>query len=242
MKYFRTAINTLLWGSGALLWLGLSTLCAFPVLYFWPGKDGHRVRKFVYIQSKGILVFIRLCAKKLTVEKTDTPLGPCVVTANHQSALDLYTVAALGFDNVLYITKGWVFNLPFFRFVMNGAGYIDAEKTPPQIMLEQCRKAAQNGCAIMLFPQGSRKNPQARFKSGAFFLAEQLNLPVVPMAISGTGKMLPVGSIWLRASRVVLKQFEPISPRSYSGELGHLKMAQDVKKKIMDFVNTQEAK
>ena len=239
MGFLRTFFNTVFIGSAAILWLMLSSAVAAPFLYFKRDTKDRAVRKFVYIQSCGIVRFMRLAAKSFKVETALRPEGSCIVAANHASALDLYTVCAFGFDNVLYITKGWVFKLPFFRYVMNGAGYIDAEKTPPEQMLALCRKAAENGCDIVLFPQGSRKNPQARFKSGAFYLAQQLNLPVVPVALKGTGKMLPAGSFIIKPADIVLKSFAPVYPKDFSGEIGHLRMAQTVKKQIMDFVNKE---
>lgn len=239
MGCLRTFFNTVFIGTAAILWLAFSSVIAAPFLYFKKDKIGRAVRKFVYIQSCGIVKFIRLAAKSFKIETAPRPQGSCIVAANHASALDLYTISAFGFDNVLYITKGWVFKLPFFRYVMNGAGYIDAEKTPPDKMLALCRKAVQNGCDIVLFPQGSRKNPQARFKSGAFYLAQQLDLPVVPVALKGTQNMLPAGSFTIKSADIVFKSFEPVYPKDFSGEIGHLRMAQAVKKQIMDFVNKE---
>lgn len=237
MGYLRTFFNTVFIGAAAILWLVFSSAVAAPFLYFKRDKTARAVRKFVYIQSCGIVNFIRLASKSFKVESAPRPKGSCIVAANHASALDLYTISAFGFDNVLYITKGWVFKLPFFRYVMNGAGYIDAQKTPPEQMLALCRKAAEDGCDIVLFPQGSRKNPQARFKSGAFYLAQQLDLPIVPVALKGTQDMLPAGSFTIKAADIVLKSFGPVYPKDFNGEIGHLRMAQAVKKQIMDFVN-----
>lgn len=240
MYALRTFLNTALFGTSAILWLFFSGLAAGPFLWLFPGKYGRNVRKFVYVQSKGILFFVRACARKYRVQCVTRPTGPCVVVANHESALDLYTVAALGFSNVVYITKGWVFKLPFFRFVMNGAGYLDAEKTPPEEMLLRCRQAVENGCDIVLFPQGSRKNPQARFKSGAFYLAEKLNVPVIPVAIAGTGKILPPGSIWLHPADVLIQSIAAVRTQDFSGPVIHLEMARTVKNKIMEVVNKEE--
>ena len=223
-----------------MAWLFLSTLVAFPFLWFKSTDKDKAVRKFVYIQSRGIVWLMRLASRSFRVEPAaKRPAGSCVVVANHASAVDLYTVSAFGFDNVVYITKGWVFKLPFFRYVMNGAGYIDAEKTSPTEMLDICKRAVQKGCDIVLFPQGSRKAPHARFKSGAFYLAEQLNLPVVPMAIAGTQYMLAAGDLMIKPADIVLKVFPAKYPQDYPGELGHLHMAQDVKKQIMDFVDKE---
>ena len=241
MNALRTLFNTAFLGSAAILWLAVSAAAAAPFLWLFGDKNGRSVRKFVYVQSRGIVFFMRLASRGLRVETAPRGNGPFMVAANHASALDLYTIGALGFDNVLYITKGWVFKIPFFRFVMHAAGYLDAEKTPPEEMLAKCREAVADGCSIVLFPQGSRKNPQARFKSGAFYLAEKLNLPVVPVALAGTGEMLPAGSMCIRPARVVIKSFPEIACGNYRGELGHLKMAQDIKKLIMDFVNKENA-
>lgn len=239
MAGLRTAFNTICIGGAAIVWLFVSALLAFPFLWLKSKNRDRAVRKFVYIQSRGIVFFIRLASKKFRVELTDRPQGSCVIVANHASAVDLYTIAAFGFDNVVYVTKGWVFKLPFFRYVMNGAGYIDAETTSPTEMLNICKQAVQKGCDIVLFPQGSRKDPHARFKSGAFYLAEQLNLPVVPIAIAGTHKMLCAGSFLIKPAKIVLKAFPAKDVKNYPGELGHLHMAQDVKKQIMDFVDRE---
>lgn len=242
MYALRTFFNTVLFGTGAIIWMFVSGLVAGPFLWLFPGKDGKNVRKFVYIQSRGILFFVRACASSFRAVAVQRPSEPCIVVANHESALDLYTVAVLGFNNVVYITKGWVFRLPFFRFVMHGAGYLDAEKTPPQEMLARCQQAIKNGCDIVLFPQGSRKNPQARFKSGAFYLAEQLNTPVVPVAIAGTGKMLKPGSFWLHPADILIQSIPAVRPQEFSGPVVHLEMARTVKNKIMDVVNKEENK
>jgi len=239
MYALRTLFNTAIIGTGAVVWLFISGLIAGPFLWLFPGKNGRNVRKFVYYQSKGILFCVRLCSYSFHASRVERPREPCVVVANHASALDLYTVAALGFDNVVYITKGWVFKLPFFRFVMNGAGYMDAEKTPPEEMLAHCKKAVENGCDIVLFPQGSRKNPQARFKSGAFYLAEMLNVPVIPVAIAGTGEMLPAGSIRLRPADILIQSLPALRPTDFKGPVVHLEMARTVKNQIMEIVNKE---
>ena len=231
MHWLRTVFNTLVYGTGAIVWLMISAVAVRPWI-----KTGAQVRKLVYWQSRGILFFMRLCAKSWRVEPAPRPQGPAVVAANHASSLDLYCVAALGFNNVMYITKGWVFRLPFFRFVMKRAGYIDAETTPPDEMLTRCRRAAEAGCDIVVFPQGSRRNPQGRFKSGAFYLAEKLNMPVIPVAIGGTGQMLAPGSVWLHPSDIVLKSLPPIRPDEFSGPLVHLEMARRTKSVIMQFL------
>jgi len=242
MYTLRTWFNTLIIGPLAIVWLFVSGLLAAPFLLLFPDKTGRRVRRFVYLQSRGIMFFVRLCARKFTVRPLPHPSTPCIVVANHASALDLYTVSVLGFRHVLYITKGWVFKLPFFRFVMRGAGYVDAEKTPPEEMLALCKRGLENGCDIVLFPQGSRKNPQARFKSGAFYLAEMLQVPVIPVAISGTEEMLPSGSLCLHPANITLTTLPAVNAADFNGPVVHLEMARTVRKQIMDVVNKENVK
>ena len=242
MERLRTCFNTIVIGGAAIVWLAVSAVIAVPFLWFKSSNFDGAVRRFVYIQSRGIVFLMRLASKGLRVEKQDRPRSACVIVANHASALDLYTISAFGFDNIVYITKGWVFQLPFFRYVMNGAGYIDAEKTSPEQIVARCKEAVEKGCDIVFFPQGSRKDPYARFKSGAFYLAEHLGLPVVPIAIAGTQKMLPAGAIMIKPARIALKMFPAMYPKDYTGELGHLHMAQDAKKQIMDFFDEEKNK
>lgn len=242
MYTLRTWFNTLVIGPLAIAWLFISGLLAAPFLLLFPDKTGRRVRRFVYVQSRGIMFFVRLCARKFVVRPLPHPPASCIVVANHASALDLYTVASLGFNQVLYITKGWVFKLPFFRFVMRGAGYVDAEKTSPEEMLAICKRGLENGCDIVLFPQGSRKNPQARFKSGAFYLAEMLQVPVIPVAIAGTEKMLPSGTFRLQPADITLAALPAVHAADFHGPVVHLEMARTVRKQIMEVVNEETVK
>lgn len=162
-----------------------------------------------------------------------------MIVANHASALDLYTVAAFGCDNVVYITKGWVFRVPFFRYVMQAAGYIDAQTVSPQEMLSRCRRAVACGCDIVLFPQGSRKDPQARFRSGAFYLALELDIPVLPLAIGGSGEMLPNKTHWLHPADIHLALLPALYPAEYTGPLNHLHMAREARRRIMEFLQIE---
>lgn len=239
MGWLRCYFNTFCLGGAALCWLFFSTLVAAPFLLLCADKTGTRVRKFVFFQSRGIMRFMRWASSGWQVQTAPVPAGSRVIVANHASALDLYTVSLFGFDNVVYVTKEWVFRLPFFGYIMRAAGYIDAGHTTPQEMLSRCQEAVKNGCDIVFFPQGSRKDPQARFKSGAFYLAEQLHLPVVPLAIAGTQQMLPAGQWRIKPARIVLKLFPAVYPQDFTGPLGHLHMAQSVKKQIMSFVNKE---
>lgn len=236
----RTCFNTGVIGPLAIIWLMASGLIAGPFLWLFPGKNGRNVRKFVYFQSWGIVFCMRLCARRFTVNTSPRPSQPSIIVANHASVLDLYTVAAFGYDNVVYITKGWVFKIPFFRFVMRGAGYLDAQTTPPQEMLAHCRRALENGCDIVLFPQGSRKNPTARFKSGAFYLAQATGAPVIPVAIAGSGDMIASGSKIIRPASIALHSLPAVYPQQFTGPLAHLEMARQVKHQIMQLVNQEE--
>ena len=168
MYALRTLFNTAIIGSSAILWLFLSGLAAGPFLWLFPGEKGRNVRKFVYFQSRGILFFVRLCSCGFKVSRAPRPQGPCIVAANHASSLDLYCVAALGFDNVVYVTKGWVFRLPFFRFVMHAAGYLDAEKRRPKKCWRAVKRRWKTGATLCFFRRGRARIRRRGLKAGRF--------------------------------------------------------------------------
>ena len=68
-----------------------------------------------------------------------------------------------------------------------------------------------------------------KFHSGAFRLALEQKIPLIPVCLTGTEELFPPGRYWLKPSKIQLKTLAPLMPHQYQGELAHLKM----KKKIL---------
>jgi 1-acyl-sn-glycerol-3-phosphate acyltransferase len=124
---------------------------------------------------------------------------PCVYVSSHQSSLD-YTLLATVIDDYVTPSNHFISDYPLFLKVPRhalGVHYI------PKGDLSEAGKgyqsfiqALQQDSSVIIFPEGTR-NPSStlkRFKGGAFRLAVSQNVPLVPVLINGTGKIVTKGS------------------------------------------------
>jgi 1-acyl-sn-glycerol-3-phosphate acyltransferase len=86
---------------------------------------------------------------------------------------------------------------------------------------------------VMIFPEGTRSRNGALqgFKSGAFRLAIEAGVPVLPVAVSGTAAGLPKGNPWVRPCRATARMLEPVRPPSSAPEDANL-LRDEVRRRI----------
>jgi 1-acyl-sn-glycerol-3-phosphate acyltransferase len=108
---------------------------------------------------------------------------------------------------------------------------VDVEAMPWDQIVRMMERAFGEGRSILLFPQGHRSHDGrlGRFYSGAFKLAVQFQVPIVPICISGTDRMLPRGRVWMSPALVRVECLEPIEPAAFQGETGHMALRKHVK-------------
>jgi 1-acyl-sn-glycerol-3-phosphate acyltransferase len=93
-----------------------------------------------------------------------------------------------------------VFRIPFVGWLLKLHGDIMIKRGTTQSTKEMLKKAEQwinKGCSIAIFPEGTRSidGKIHRFKEGAFMVAKLNKLPVLPVVVEGTRKILPTGSV-----------------------------------------------
>ncbi|WP_245809223.1 lysophospholipid acyltransferase family protein [Desulfamplus magnetovallimortis] len=125
-----------------------------------------------------------------------------IIVSNHQSQLDILVAFGLFFP-FKWVSKLEVFKLPFIGWNMYLNRYISlkrGDKESIRKMMSDCERQIQKGCSIYMFPEGTRsKDGVLRpFKPGAFILAKQNNLPILPVVINGTMQALPKHSLVLQ--------------------------------------------
>ena len=116
---------------------------------------------------------------------------PKVIICNHQSHLDL-TCQLIFTPNIVFLTNNWVWNNPFYGFLIRTAEYYPVADGLGS-MLPNLKSLVDRGYSIAVFPEGTRSKTCeiGRFHQGAFYIAEQLGLDVLPMYLYGPGKVLP---------------------------------------------------
>lgn len=145
-------------------------------------------------------------------------LGKCVIVSNHQSILDLFILGAQGNPQVCPVTKLWPFRLLLpFSPAMLAAGYINVEGLAPARISRECRERIRENATLVFYPEGkrSRNGKLGRFHSGAFIFALEENLPIVPLVIRGSGKIIAPGSIQVNNGSIEVEMLSPILPESY---------------------------
>jgi 1-acyl-sn-glycerol-3-phosphate acyltransferase len=146
-----------------------------------------------------------------------------VVISNHQSILDILFINTLGY-RLKWISKIENKKIPILGWYLGMADYIPVDRGNEEsklIMIEESLNCLRKGTSIMIFPEGTRSKDGeiGFFKRGAFQLAIQAGVPVLPIVIDGTGGILPKhGMIFGTGHDVKLKVLDPVHPESFGTE------------------------
>lgn len=146
-----------------------------------------------------------------------------VVVSNHQSHYDVFVLYGwLGID-FKWVMKMELRRLPVFGIACEKMGhiYIDRSNRGTAIRsLEEAKKRIVNGTSVLFFPEGTRSTTGqiGEFKKGAFVMALDLGLPILPVTIIGTNKILPAKTMDLFPGRARMVIHEPVDVSGYEGE------------------------
>ena len=138
---------------------------------------------------------------------------PVVLVANHQSSVDILALYTLGVQ-FRWLSKIEVFRLPFVGQAMTMSGYIPinrGSKGSHQNAFLASKKCLQRGISMAYFPEGSRSldGKLKEFKQGAFRLAEEEGVQILPITISGTNRMMAKNSFTPNPAKISLKVLKP---------------------------------
>ena len=141
-----------------------------------------------------------------------------LVLANHQSFFDIIAILHMFPQHVRFVAKIELFAVPFFGRGMERLGHIKINRRNREAAIESLRIAGERvrgGIPVMAFPEGTRNREVGTlgpFKKGAFHLAQELRVPIVPIWIEGSGTVNPPASVIIRRSDITLHLGEIIEP------------------------------
>ena len=144
------------------------------------------------------------------------PQQSYVVVANHQSLLDIYVIYGYSGIDFKWVMKKELRSIPLFGLACEMMGHIIVDRSNTTAALESidlARSRIKDGMSVVFFAEGtrSRKGEVDQFKKGAFRLALELGLPVLPISIHNTNKVLPSDTLDWQPGHVKLKFHDPIS-------------------------------
>ena len=114
-----------------------------------------------------------------------------------------------------WVAKEALFKVPWVGWMLRMAGDIPIRRGDPESggeALARAKAYLARGMSVMIFPEGTRsaKGTLLPFKSGAFRLALEAGVPVLPVAVHGTARGMPKGGPWVRPCRAFARILEPI--------------------------------
>ena len=127
---------------------------------------------------------------------------PAVIIANHQSHLDLICMLMLT-PKLVVLTNDWVWRNPLYGVIIRYAEYLPVSRGY-EALLPQLRRLVGDGYSVLVFPEGTRSEDGTvgRFHKGAFLLARELGLDVLPVFLHGVQHVMPKEELLLREGRI----------------------------------------
>jgi 1-acyl-sn-glycerol-3-phosphate acyltransferase len=233
MKPLRSMLLTVSFYPLMIAWIVIGLITS-PLVFLLckvsTGWETARIIRFIiWIHGRGLLVIIAPFIS-LTRTNLNEIQRPCILVVNHLSFFDGYFMAALPFFDMAFAVGAWPFRMFWYTVFMRMANYLDVESTSWEETLEICRKVFASNAGVLFFPEGhrSRTGQMQQFQSGAFRLAIETGMPIVPLCITGTDILLPPGSYRLHPARIKLKALPPVDPAAFTGSFRHIKMRKHV--------------
>jgi len=146
-----------------------------------------------------------------------------VIISNHQSILDILLLNCLRFK-FKWISKTENIKVPVLGWYLSMADYITVNRGNEESkaeMLEKSYRCLKRGISIIIFPEGTRSLDKeiGFFKRGAFQLAIQADVPILPILIDGTGGILPKhGLIFGSGHHIRIRVLDPVHPASFDND------------------------
>lgn len=150
--------------------------------------------------GKGMSAFMTsvLYSNPFVKKEVRNPYGetfekPAILIANHTSFLDSLVLGMVN-PHIVFLVNDWVYNSPVFGKAIQLAGFYPVSEGVDK-SIDPLEKKVKEGFSLMVFPEGTRSdtNEVQRFHKGAFFLAERLQLDIIPVYVHGNAEVLPKG-------------------------------------------------
>jgi 1-acyl-sn-glycerol-3-phosphate acyltransferase len=160
------------------------------------------------------------------LEKID-PRGTYVFVANHRSLMDIPVLLAHLPLQFRFFAKKGLFHIPFLGTHLRRSGHLPVVKDNPRASLHSMSEAVKTlqvkGMSMLLFPEGGRsKDGQLQeFIEGSAYIAIKAGISVIPIAMTGTREVLPMGSMQIMQGLVQLRIGNPILTATLTGKDRH---------------------
>jgi len=164
--------------------------------------------------ARTILLLCGIRARVIHAERL-TGARSVIVAANHESFVDILVLLARLPMQVRFLAKRGVFAVPILGWSIRAAGFIPVDRgdrTRGAATMEAALARLKKGRSLVVFPEETRTRTGelSEFKKGAALLAIRSGLPILPVGIAGTRRVLAAGRWLMRPGPVVVAIGDPI--------------------------------
>jgi 1-acyl-sn-glycerol-3-phosphate acyltransferase len=199
------------WTLGVTLTLFWSTLG----LLTWPvSPRGELYLRFARIWSGMILRGLSIPLEVEQEQELD-PDRPFLFMSSHRSVFDIFALFLATRHSLRMVAKRELFFIPVFGWALWMCGFIPIDRSNRESAIRSLQEAARKvreGISVLVFPEGTRGPGDGLlpFKKGGFVLALEAGVPVVPIAILGSERIMPKGSLEVGRGRIQVRMGRPI--------------------------------
>ena len=195
----------------------LSSAVSLPLIIFL----GQKYARFGGVLWSRINSFLTPMSVTVTGKDNIDPRQSYVIVANHQSQYDIFAIYGWLPLDFRWVMKKELRKVPVIGFMSEHAGHVCIDRSNPVAAvasINAAKKRIVNGTSIFFFPEGTRSldGELLPFKKGAFRLALDMGLPILPITISGTRDILPSNTLALFPGSARLMIHKPIDVSEYT--------------------------
>jgi len=192
-----------------------------PLLILWTLITGDA--NFMYWVFIGALrVTMRIAGIHIRVEGSEhIPPGVCVFASNHASNIDPVALVPNIPRRVALLAKKEVFSVPILSKALHLARLVPVDRADREAAAESVDIAVEylkEGLSFLVYPEGTR-SPDGHllpFKKGTFVMAIRAGVPVVPVSLAGTQRLMRKGDWTLHPGEVIVRYGPPVDASEYS--------------------------
>jgi len=186
-----------------VIWMAIFNVITFTtaavvliISIFLPRSSGWFLRRLVSYWAR---VGFYLAFSPVEVRgKENLIKEPSVILCNHQSTLDIPAMAGFFPLDFLFFSKKEVFKIPLVGQLMRKMDYVSVDRHSPRMAAKSLREAIQkvkDNNRLLVFPEGVRNHEPSEIlelKPGSLLIAREGKVPILPVVIYGTAKILPM--------------------------------------------------
>jgi len=233
-----SAVLWLVLGIYVILWLPVLTVIFLLTAPFDPGR--YTVGLWFRRIGRFAVALIPLWHFRTSGVRITDPRRPYVVVSNHESYADIFLISHLPWE-MKWLSKDGIFKIPVMGWMMRMAGDIEVQRGSAASRLQSLagiRDRLDKKVSVMIMPEGtrSRTGELLPFRDGAFRVAIEKQLPVLPIAVAGTRDCMAPGTFRFQRARAEARVMPPIETAGMS-----LADVEELKNRVRDLIAATRA-